>query len=170
MKRSGGRHYSDRLFRQTLFRQSTVRTTQYIFSTLGICRNLEKTGLGRGVGFIESTALMEALRWLRGAEPGKGIPVGLGCPSPPPDKLQRTSNTIVGLLPLIFGIWFPICTARIGLFNCSQPPDIPTMDCRTRNSVCRNSVCRNSVVYPKRSCLSGIIVGWKYVICFFKIY
>jgi len=30
----GGRHYSDRLFRQTLFRQSPVMTTQYIFSTL----------------------------------------------------------------------------------------------------------------------------------------
>jgi len=41
-----------------------------------------------------------------------GYPSGSGVP-PPPEKLQRTSNTIV--LPLIFGIWFgvfPICTAR----------------------------------------------------------
>jgi len=34
----------------------------------------------------------------------------------------------------------------VGLFNCSQPPDVPTMDCQ--NSICRNKVCRNSVVYP----------------------
>jgi len=49
----------------------------------------------------------------------------------------RTPNTIV--LPLIFGIWFgvfPISTAHIGLFNCSQPPKVPTVD------------CRNRVVYP----------------------
>jgi len=62
---TGGRHYSDRLFRQMLFRQSAVRMTQYIFSTLGICRNSrnwEQTGIGRGVGCIESTALIEALR------------------------------------------------------------------------------------------------------------
>jgi len=67
--------------RQTLFRQSAVRTTQYIFSMLGICRNStnwEEIGMGRGVGCIESTALIEALR---GAEPGEGIPVGLGAPS-----------------------------------------------------------------------------------------
>jgi len=41
-----------------------------------------------------------------------GYPSGSGVP-PPPEKLQRTSNTIV--LPLIFGIWFgvfPIGTAR----------------------------------------------------------
>jgi len=53
------------LFRQTLFRQSAVRTTQYIFSTLGMCRNSrnwEQIGMGRGVGCIESTALIEALR------------------------------------------------------------------------------------------------------------
>jgi len=71
------------LFQQTLFRQSAVRTTQYIFSTLDICRNSrnwEQIGMGRGVGCIESMALIEALRWLRGAEPGEGIPVGLGSP------------------------------------------------------------------------------------------
>jgi len=71
------------LFRQTLFRQSAVRTTQYISSTLGICRNSrnwEEIGMGQGVECIESTALIEALRWLRGAEPGEGIRVGLGCP------------------------------------------------------------------------------------------
>jgi len=68
--------------------------------------------MGRGVGCIESTALIEASRWLRGAEPWESTSVGYGVP-PPPEKLQRTSNTIV--LPLIFGIWFrifPIGTAR----------------------------------------------------------
>jgi len=53
------------LFRQTLFRQSAVRTTQYIFSTLGIyrnSRNWEQIGMGRGAGCIESTALIETLR------------------------------------------------------------------------------------------------------------
>jgi len=53
------------LFRQTLFRQSAARTTQYIFSTLGICRNSrnwEETGMGRGVGCIKSTALIKAPR------------------------------------------------------------------------------------------------------------
>ena len=48
--------------------------------------------MGRGVGCIESTALIDALR---GAEPGKwgGYPSGFGVP-PPPVKLQRTSNTL----------------------------------------------------------------------------
>jgi len=103
--------------------------------------------MGRVVACIESTALTEALRW---AEPGEGIPVGSGVP-PPPDKLQRTSNTIV--LPLIFGIWFgvfPIGTARrpIQLQSATRRPECRNSVCRNRvcrNSVCRNRVCRNSV-------------------------
>ena len=53
------------LFRQTLFRQSAGSMTQYISSTLGTCRNSrnwEQIGMDRGVGCIESTALIEALR------------------------------------------------------------------------------------------------------------
>ena len=54
-----------------------------------------------------------------------GYPSGSGVP-PPPEKLQRTSNTIV--LPLIFGIWFgvfPISTARrpIQLQSATRRPD-----------------------------------------------
>jgi len=47
--------------------------------------------MGRGVGCIESTALIEALRWLSGAEPGEGrpIPVGLRCPI-----LRRSYNVL----------------------------------------------------------------------------
>jgi len=57
-----------------------------------------------------------------------GYPSWSGLP-PPPEKLQRTSNTIV--LSLIFGIWFgvfPIGTVLpVGLFNYSQPPDVQTV-------------------------------------------
>jgi len=42
---------------------------------------------------------------------------------------------------------------RVGLFNCSQPPDVQTVDCR--NSVCRNRVCRNNVVYPSAGTVWG---------------
>ena len=47
--------------------------------------------------------------------------------SPSPEKLQRTSNSIVGL-PLIFGIWlgvFPISTARrpIQMQSATRRPD-----------------------------------------------
>ena len=57
-----------------------------------------------------------------------GYPSGSGV-SPPLEKLQRTSNTIV--LPLIFGIWFgvfPVGTVLpVGLVNWSQLPDIQTV-------------------------------------------
>jgi len=58
-----------------------------------------------------------------------GYPSGSGVP-PPPEKLQRTSNTIV--LPLIFVIWFGvfpigILPMAVGLINCSQPPDVQTV-------------------------------------------
>ena len=54
-----------------------------------------------------------------GYHSGSGVP-------PPPDKLQRTSNTIV--LPLIFGIWFgvfPISTDHrpIQLQSATRRPD-----------------------------------------------
>jgi len=88
-------------------------------------RNWEKIGGGRGVACIESTALIEAPR---GVGPEDGILVGYGVP-PPPQKLQRTSNSIV--LPLIFRIWIVAFQAvlAIGLFNGSQPPDVHTPDC-----------------------------------------
>ena len=35
------------------------------------------------------------------------------------------------------------------VFNCSQPPDVPCVDCG-------NSVCRNSVVYPKYDTIGAI--------------
>ena len=54
-----------------------------------------------------------------------GYPSGSGVPLPP-EKLQRTSNTIV--LPLIFGIWFgvfPISTDHrpIQLQSATRRPD-----------------------------------------------
>ena len=121
------------LFRQTLFRQSAVRTTQYIFSTLRICRNSrnwEEIGMGRGVGRIESTTLIEALRWLRGAEPMgrvQAIPSGSGpCGVPSCGKSYNVLPTQL-YLPLIFGIWFgvfPIGTARpIQLQSATRRPD-----------------------------------------------
>jgi len=68
---------------------------------------------------------------------------------PPPEKLQRTSNTIVGLLPLIFGIWFgvfPIGTAcrPIQLQSATRRPDCAW----TVGIASVGTVCRNSVVYP----------------------
>jgi len=61
-----------------------------------------------------------------GSGPGESIQVGSRVP-PPPEKLQRTSSTIV--LPEILGIWFgvfqmvlPVC-----LFNCSQPSRLRTV-------------------------------------------
>jgi len=67
---------------------------------------------------------------------------GLGCPILLKSYNVRTSNT------LLYCPWFSAFGSAsfqsilpVGLFNCSQPPDVPTLDCR-------NSVCRNSVVYP----------------------
>jgi len=124
--RLGGRQT---LFRQTLFQQSAVRATQYIFSTLGICgnsRNWEEIGMGRGIGCIESTALIEALRWLRGAEPGECIPVGLGCP------LLRKSYSV--LPTQLYCSWFSgfgsasfQSVLPVSLVNCSQPADVQTV-------------------------------------------
>jgi len=68
-----------------------------------------KHGIHRGTEVTEGRGAWRVSQW-----------VGIWG-APPPDKLQRTSNTIVGLLPLIFGIWFGktpkfgvflICTAR----------------------------------------------------------
>ena len=77
-----------------------------------------------------------------------GYPSGSGVP-PPPEKLQRTSNTIVGLLPPIFGIWFgvfPIGTAcrPIQLQSATRRPDCAW----TVGIASVGTVCRNSVVYP----------------------
>jgi len=147
-----GRHYSDRLCSDRRYSdnpQSGRPSTS--LACLSICRNsrnCEKIVGGRGVASIESTSLIEALRWPRGMGSGEGIPVGSGVPHPP-EKLQRTYLQYIIVLSLIFGIWFgvfPIGTARrpIQLQSATQRP---TVDCR--NSICRNKVCRNSVVYPE---------------------
>ena len=124
------------LLRHTLFRQSAVTMTQYT-APLGICRNSrnwKNIGGGRGVVGVESTA--------RQFEP-HAYWVWLFKLSY--QNFEMTDPIWGSNSSLIFGIWFgvfPIGTA----FNCSQPLDVPTVDCR--NSVCRNRVCRNSVVYP----------------------
>jgi len=72
-----------------------------------------KHGIDRG------TEVTEGSRAWGGYASVSGVP-------PPPEKLQRPSNTIV--LLLIFGIWFgmfPICTARrpIQLQSATRRPD-----------------------------------------------
>jgi len=87
-----------------------------------------------------------------GSRAWRGIPVGSGLGVPHrPEKLQRTSNTITAIVPLIFRIWFSVFP--IGIYcpwaystAVSHPTSRLCVDCR--NSVCRNRVCRNSVVYP----------------------
>jgi len=95
MVQPGGRHYSDRLCSDR--RYSDNPQSGWPSTSLARLAHVEIVEIGTKLkwdafGCIESTALMEALRWLRGAEPGKGIPVGLGCP--PPEMLQRTSTQL----------------------------------------------------------------------------
>ena len=101
--------------------------------------------MGRGVGCIKSTALIEALRWLRGAEPGRVSQWVWGAP-----LLLKSYNVLPTQLYCPWFSGFGSASFQsvlpVGLFNCSQPHDVQTVDCR--NSVCRNRVCRNSVVYP----------------------
>jgi len=119
------------LFRRTLFRQSAVRTTQYISSTLGICRNSrnwKEIGMGHWVEALDASKARHWSRhWGDWGEQSLGIPqipVGLGCPSS--RKVTTYFHTIV--LPLIFGIWFsvfPISTAcwPIQLQSATRCPD-----------------------------------------------
>jgi len=53
------------LFRQTLFRQSAVKTTQYIFSTLGICRNRPLVEIGKKLEWVEALDASKAQHWPR---------------------------------------------------------------------------------------------------------
>jgi len=68
---TGGRHYSDRLCSDRCYSdnpQSGKHSTS--LARLSICRNSrnwDKIGGGRGVACIESTSLIQALRWPEGS-------------------------------------------------------------------------------------------------------
>jgi len=136
------------LFWQTLFRQSTVRTTQYIFSTLklSICRN-SRNWAEWGLGSGEGIPVRSEVPLLRNSY---NIPSRLqhNCTAPYPWFSGFCSTYFQSILP----------AGRIQL----QTPDVdvPTVDCW--NSVCRNRVCRNSVVYPSFTTLVNQIVSLQF--------
>jgi len=117
------RRYSDNL-------QSGRPSTSLAW--LGICRNSrnwEEIGMGRGIACIESTALIEALRWLRGAQRslGRVSQWVWGAPS--------SGKVTINVLPTqLYCPWFSgfgsasfQSVLPVGLFNCSQPPDVQTI-------------------------------------------
>jgi len=148
------------LGRQTLFRQ-TLSDRCYSdnpqsgrpstsLAHLVISRNWEEIGRGP----LQALHACKARHWSRHRGDWEKRGLGRvswwvwGCP-----LLRQSYN--VGLHPrhyctapnfLGFGSASFQSLLPVGLFNCSQPSDIPTVDCR--NSVCQNRVCRTSVVYP----------------------
>ena len=138
----GGRHYSDRLCSDRRYSDNPQsRWPSTSLARLGICRNSrnwKNIGGGRGIACIKSTALIEA--------PTQFEPHAYWV------WLFKLSYQNVEMPDLILGSkliapWFSgfgsaffQSVLPVGLFNWSQLPDVPTVD------------CRNSVVYTNRWC------------------
>ena len=127
---SGGRHYSDRLCSDRHYSDNlqsgrpSTSLARLAYVEIGLVEIWHK------LEWVEALDASKARHWSR--HWGDWGERSLGRVSqwvwgpPPPEKLQRTSNTIV--LPLIFGIWFvvfPISTSRrpIQLQSATQRPD-----------------------------------------------
>jgi len=141
------RCYSDRLCSDRCYSDSPQsRRPSTSLAPLGIC--VEIVEIGKTLEGVEMLHASKARHWSRHQGNLSPMHIGSGFSNFRTKILKCQTKYGAQIAPWFsgFGSASFQSVLPVGLFNCSQQPDVPTVKCR--NSVCRNRVCRNSVVYP----------------------
>jgi len=159
---TGGRHYSDRLCSDRRYSDNLQSGRPSI--SLARLAYVEIVEIGKKLEGVEALDASKARHWSRhwGERSLGRVSQWVWVP-PPPEKLQRTSNTTV--LHLIFGIWFgvfPIGTARrpIQLQSATRRPD-----CAWTVGIASVGTVSVGIVWciPPKQCKIGPRLQWKLI-------